>query len=416
MRQLEQGFAGVGAGSSKTQNTSGFIAVGEGHELHYIRSGKQGGIPMIVCHGGPGAWLDEAYKDLLNSTEFDVIIYSQRGCGLSRRRNEPLRPDTQNVEDLERYYVERALYVSEGNELSHQIHDIEVLRQHFFREQKVHVFGGSWGGALAMLYGIHYPEKTENLILRCTSLTELCGAMNPIDEAETVSQRLHNPCFMRMENTIKALVGEDAYQPSELFLHLYQGLYDAQPDGRVWSDHEKCDAAISWRIWNKSLQYTRISESEAEAAIRSDIEQNVKFGFLFSKLLLGYPQYGRPYFKETLPEFFSHSDAHVMIVHGTDDKICPIQNAYDVFEWCSAEQAPMVLQSGTPVFNSDRRVVLLPVNSGHADDDSGMWSALSRMVEYAEAVALSSRDEQNEADADVGLQARPAATRILQPA
>lgn len=45
MRQLEQGFAGVGAGSSKTQNTSGFIAVGEGHELHYIRAGKQGGNP-----------------------------------------------------------------------------------------------------------------------------------------------------------------------------------------------------------------------------------------------------------------------------------------------------------------------------------------------------------------------------------
>ncbi|OIN87689.1 MAG: hypothetical protein AUJ12_00865 [Alphaproteobacteria bacterium CG1_02_46_17] len=392
MRQLNEGFA-TGSGAVKSSNSEGFLAVGEGHELHYIRAGKPGGMPMIVCHGGPGAWLDHAYRTLLDSSEFDVIIYSQRGCGLSHRRGEPQRPATQDIHELERYYVERSLHVSEGNDLDHQIHDVEIIRQHFFQDQKVHVLGGSWGGALAMLYGIHYPDRTEGLILRCTSLTELCGAMNPIDEAETISQRLHNPCFARLEDKIKDLIGADQYQVSNLFLHLYQGLYDKLPDGRIWSDHEKCDAAISWRVWNKSLQYTRISESEAENVVRSDMEQNVKFGFLFSKLLLGYPKFGRSYFEKMLPEFYKNSQANIMIVHGTNDKICPIQNAYDVFEWFSSEAPPRVLNSGTSVFNSDMRVAFMPVNSGHADDDVGMWGALSCMVQYAGAVASFKHDE-----------------------
>ncbi|HOO49754.1 MAG TPA: alpha/beta fold hydrolase [Alphaproteobacteria bacterium] len=414
---MNKEFAGIGSGVQRTRNEDGFIAVGEGHELHYIRAGKEGGIPMVVLHGGPGAWLDEAYKDLLHSTEFDVVIYSQRGCGLSRRRGEPMRPSAdQGDEALMRYYVERSLYVSEGNELDHQIHDVEIVRQHFFKDQKVHVLGGSWGGALAMLYGIHYPECTEALLLRCTSLTELCGAMNPIDKAETESQRLHNPCFVRLENKIRDLVGADHYHSSNLFLHLYQGLYDQLEDGAVWSDVEKCQAALAWRIWNKSLQYTRITEGEAESSIYSDLEQNIKFGFLFSKLLLGYAKFGRPYFREHLPQLAQNSDCNVMIVHGTNDKICPIQNAYDVFEWFSGEEAPNKLESGKPVFNSDHRVVLLPVNSGHANDDTGMWSALSNIVRSAELVALAARDAKNEADADVEIQVRSAATRILQPA
>lgn len=378
MRQFHESIAARSGGSTRTAE-SGFIAVGDGHELHYIRTGTQGGTPLVVCHGGPGAWMDSNYQELLENTGFDAIIYSQRGCGVSRRKGEPQKPEIENETNKLEHCVERALYVSAGNRIEDQIHDIEVLRKHFFGDRSIHLLGGSWGGALAMLYAIHYPKRVNHLVLRCTSLTELCGAMNPDNREVLEAQRLCNPAFAAFEAKIKELTGE-AFDRARIFVHLYEGLHDRRKDGVRWTVAEKCEVALMWRYWNKMLQYSKMSFEQARAIVDANIEQNVRFSFLFSSLLRGYPDYGRAYFERELPWLYKASDCKITIIHGINDSICPLRNALDVFRWFAGEDVRGPIEAGVELLSRDKRAVLLPVHAGHASDDGGIWSALEQVI------------------------------------
>jgi proline iminopeptidase len=77
---------------------------------------------------------------------YRIIIFDQRGCG----RSEPLG-ETRN------------------NSPTHLVSDIETLRNHL-QISKWHVFGGSWGAVLALLYAFDNPNKCISLMLRSVSL------------------------------------------------------------------------------------------------------------------------------------------------------------------------------------------------------------------------------------------------------
>ena len=59
----------------------GFVQV-DGYQVWYRRSGE-GGIPLLILHGGPGAGHD--YLESLEALAADreVIFYDQLGCGRS---------------------------------------------------------------------------------------------------------------------------------------------------------------------------------------------------------------------------------------------------------------------------------------------------------------------------------------------
>lgn len=65
------------------------------HKVYYQESGNPEGIPVLICHGGPGAGIER------NAHFFDsdwrVIEIDQRGCGQSIPRLE-LRENT--IDDL----------------------------------------------------------------------------------------------------------------------------------------------------------------------------------------------------------------------------------------------------------------------------------------------------------------------------
>lgn len=135
----------------------GFLNVGS-TSLYYKTIGT--GEPIMVLHGGPGfdhlhllpyiGKLGENYK---------VILYDQRGGG---RSIGPVDSISINIESF--------------------IEDIEALRR-FFEIDKMNLFGGSWGGILAMFYSIKYPEKLNSLILQGTAASsELMQKMGPTIE------------------------------------------------------------------------------------------------------------------------------------------------------------------------------------------------------------------------------------------
>lgn len=120
----------------------GDIAVPGGNVRYWIY-GEGGGIPLVCLHGGPGMAHD--YLDTLAglSDRRAVIFYDQLGCGQSDRPNDP------SLWTIERSVAEVAA-----------VRDALGLG-------RIHLFGNSWGGWLAMQYVLD--ERPDLLSLTISS-------------------------------------------------------------------------------------------------------------------------------------------------------------------------------------------------------------------------------------------------------
>ena len=128
--------------------SSGFLAVDGTHNLYWEQSGNPDGVPVVLLHGGPGAGATPTHRRFFDPDHYRIIIFDQRGCG----RSQPLGS-------------------LENNTTKHLINDIETLRKHLGVE-RWHLFGGSWGSTLALLYANLYPDRCLSLILRGIFLFE----------------------------------------------------------------------------------------------------------------------------------------------------------------------------------------------------------------------------------------------------
>lgn len=120
----------------------GWLDVGDGHQIHWQTSGNPEGWPVVWLHGGPGSSASALHRRFFDPARAWIIQYDQRGCGQSRPAGG-----------------------IEHNETSDLIADIERLRT-YFGLSRWSVVGGSWGGALALLYASAYPDRVERMLLR----------------------------------------------------------------------------------------------------------------------------------------------------------------------------------------------------------------------------------------------------------
>jgi len=118
------------------------IDVGGGHRIYVEQSGHPHGRPVIVCHGGPGGGCSPAMRRYFDPTHYRVILFDQRGCGLSKPHASVVNNTTWDL-----------------------IADIETIRATLEIDSWV-VFGGSWGATLSLLYAQSHPERVEALVLR----------------------------------------------------------------------------------------------------------------------------------------------------------------------------------------------------------------------------------------------------------
>lgn len=121
---------------------SGMLSVSEIHTIAWEKSGNPDGIPVVVIHGGPGGGGQPAYRQYFDPKTYNIIQFDQRGCGKSTPYAELTENNTQA-----------------------SVSDIEQLRQLFGIEQW-HVFGGSWGSTLALVYAQEHPQRALSLMLR----------------------------------------------------------------------------------------------------------------------------------------------------------------------------------------------------------------------------------------------------------
>src|SRR5689334_5731120 len=154
--------AGPGRTGAVAPLTSEQFPVSDGHELYVESVGREGGIPAVYLHGGPGSGCQPDHRRLFDPERFHAILFDQRGCGRSTPKGS-----------------------REANTLPHLIADMEKIRQKFGFERWI-VVGGSWGATLALAYAQAHPDCVSGIVLRATFL----GTYDEI--AEGFCQRL--PC------------------------------------------------------------------------------------------------------------------------------------------------------------------------------------------------------------------------------
>lgn len=121
---------------------TGMLRVSDLHTIYYEQSGNKDGNPVLYLHGGPGSRSYPNDRRLFDPTSYRIILFDQRGAGLSTPAHE-LRENT----------------------TWHLVADIEKLREHLKIEKWV-VLGGSWGSTLGLAYSETHPSRVKALIVR----------------------------------------------------------------------------------------------------------------------------------------------------------------------------------------------------------------------------------------------------------
>jgi len=132
----------TGDASAAPASMKPFTAVGPGgvHLHAWASSAGRRAATLIVINGGPGfSHLAEPPAGVL-APQFRVVVYDQRGTGLSRAAHD------------------------RTFDLSHQVGDLEALRRRL-GAQRVDLLGHSWGGLIAAAYAARYPQRAGALVL-----------------------------------------------------------------------------------------------------------------------------------------------------------------------------------------------------------------------------------------------------------
>jgi proline iminopeptidase len=119
-----------------------FLEAGGIHQVYVEQSGNPAGIPAIFLHGGPCSGTKPDHRRFFDPERYHIILMDQRGCGQSQPFGELQDNSTQDL-----------------------LEDMERIRRQLRIEQWL-LFGGSWGGTLALLYAQSHPERVLAMILR----------------------------------------------------------------------------------------------------------------------------------------------------------------------------------------------------------------------------------------------------------
>lgn len=196
--------------------TSRMLDVGDGHSLYVESVGRDGGVPAVYLHGGPGSGCQPDHRRLFDAGTFHAVLFDQRGAGKSTPKGS-----------------------RDANTLHHLIADMEAIRGHFgFAEWLV--AGGSWGATLALAYAQMHPERVSGLVLRATFL----GTRAEIEHAFCEALPRHYPDLN--EDFLSLLPADERNAPLDAY---WKRILDPDrsvhaPAARAWHDAERALSEI----------------------------------------------------------------------------------------------------------------------------------------------------------------------------
>ncbi|KAF8525805.1 proline iminopeptidase [Hysterangium stoloniferum] len=208
----------------------GMLKVSDIHSLYYELSGNKDGKPIVFLHGGPGSGSRPNGRGFFNPEKYNIILFDQRGAGKSTPR---LCLEENTTWDL--------------------VNDIECLREHL-NIDKWHVFGGSWGSTLALIYAQTHPGRVLGLILRgIFTLRKV--------ELDFFYQKGTSLLF---PEAWEKFVGHIPEKERDDLIRAYHSRMSSP------NQQTRTEAAKSWAKWEASTCQLQVDQAAVHAAIDQD--------------------------------------------------------------------------------------------------------------------------------------------------
>jgi len=274
-----------------------------GHRIYVEQSGNPQGIPVVMCHGGPGGGSSPYQRTLFDPAVYRIVLFDQRGCGQSTP-----------FASLER------------NTTPELLADMEAIREHLAIEQWV-IAGGSWGSTLALAYGQTHPERCLGFILRGIFL----GRAEDIDwlyRPGGGASQLFPDYFEDFMAPIASMPGLDvlvAYQ------QLLQGPSSAQQQ----------QAAQAWSLWEARVATLVPNSRMLQGAL--ELESALPLALLENHYFLHHCFLAPAQLLSQMPRI---AEKPAYLVHGRYDAVCKLENAWQLHRAWPGSVLTIVAQAG----------------------------------------------------------------------
>jgi len=264
------------------------LTVDNQHKLYVEECGNPNGEAVVFLHGGPGFGCSTNDRRFFDSKKYRIILFDQRGCGRSTPHGCLDNNDTKSI-----------------------VADIEKIREKL-DIQTWHVFGGSWGSTLALVYAQTHSIKVKSLVLRGIFL----GRQKDIDwpfNAGGASQIFPD----HWNEYLKALPNGIAESSIEIAYDILIG-----------EDKEAAmKLAKAWSIWEIKCCTLLPNQEYVDAASKDNAAWTLarhESHFMFNNLFLSENQ--------ILNNCDKIKDIPTTIVHGRYDIICAFDNAWTLHQ------------------------------------------------------------------------------------
>ena len=306
-------------------NRTGMLQVDHApdHTLYWEEYGHPEGEPVMFLHGGPGGACAPVMSRFFDPTRYRVILFDQRGCGKSQPTVASAGPKVALA----------------NNTTDHLVDDINALRDALGITGKMHVFGGSWGSTLALVYAIRHPQNVRSLVLRGIFLGAQEDLLymyqgNAATFARTPFALTEPGSYIAYPDEWRTFVEVIAPEHRSDIMAAYKAIFDMTPA----DDAERArqlDAALAWSVWEGTISNMIPETADAGKFGEAD------FALCFAQIEAHF--FAHHLFLE--PDYIvanvdKIAAIPVHIVHGRFDQVCPLSQASRLVSALEAAGAP----------------------------------------------------------------------------
>lgn len=292
--------------------------------IYVEQSGNPKGIPVLMCHGGPGGGSSPFLRTLFDAERYRIILFDQRGCGQST----PFAGLAHNTTaDL--------------------IADMEAIREHLGISQWV-VAGGSWGSTLALAYAQMYPSVCLGLILRGIFLARP-EDIDWLYRPQGGASQLFPDYYADFQAPIAHLPGLDV-------LVAYQQLLQ-HPTADI-----QLQAAQAWSLWEARVATLLPNPAMRQGALEAD--SALPLARIENHYFLNHCFFTP---NQLLQQLHRISHLPCYIVHGRYDAVCKLENAWALKQQWPKAELTIVPDAGHSASEPSIQRALLEASSLLAD-------------------------------------------------